>query len=189
MKVSIIIPTRRNDLALSQCIDSIKQYTVDYQLVLIKGEASFTCKINSGIKQAQGDYVIFLHDDCEVTENWTQTLPTDGVGTFCLGENNDSLDIWGGFVNPPRYCTDPTENPDYAYWLCIHKDAMKKIGPFDERFKNPMYQDVDMGLQVKKAGYKIECLSGKIIHRNGEGSGTPDEQQRGYVNRKWNISL
>lgn len=188
MKFSLIIPTRRTE---TDYLDFISNNTKEHGKVIMlpRLDEGFAVKLNKGVQLSKGDYLVFLHDDCEVTEGWLDVLPKNGVGAFCLGENNDSFDTWGGFIDPPRYCIDPKENPDYSYWLCIHKDAMKKIGKFDERFENPMYQDVDMGLQIKKSGFKIECLPGKIIHRNGEGSGIPDERQRGYLNRKWGINL
>lgn len=184
-RLSLIIPTR--NAADLNCLDSISQHTKNYEVHVVEGNDGFAAKLNLGVEYSKGEYLIFLHDDCEVTPGWTDELAE--VGAFKLGESNDLFDTWGGFINPPSYCQDPTQNPDYAYWLCIHRDAMKKIGKFDERFENPMFQDVDFGLQVKKAGYKIKCLPGKIIHRNSEQSGTPDERQRGYLNRKWNIEL
>ncbi|MBA2706136.1 MAG: glycosyltransferase [Blastocatellia bacterium] len=185
--LSLIIPTRRKGETLKRCLDSVAEHTSDYELVVVDGQGGFAKKLNQGIKQAKGDYLIFLHDDCEVTRGWTNVLAE--VGAFCLGERNDSFHSWGGFVNPPDYCNDPSLNPDYAYFCCIAKKAMKKIGLLDEKFVNPFYQDVDFGLQVKKAGYKYHCLPGKIIHHNGEDSGAPDERQRFYLERKWGVKL
>ena len=185
--LSLIVPTKRSSLdALKQSI--AYNTRMPYQLLIASGDDGFTAKINKCIRQAKGDYLIFLHDDAEVLPNWVDILP-EHVGAFCLGENNDTFETWGGFISPPAYCTDPRLSPDYSYWLCISKEAMSKIGQFDEKFTEPMYQDCDMGLTIRKAGFVIECLPGKIIHRNGEGSGAPHERQRAYLNRKWSINL
>lgn len=185
--LSLIVPSKRTE-SVTTLLDSLYENTSDAELILVSEEAGFAEKLNKGIEQAVGDYLIFLHDDAEVTPGWTDSLP-EHVGSFCLGENNDSFETWGGFTTPPAYCTDPRLTPDYSYWLCVSREAMDKIGPFDEKFTEPMFQDCDMGLTVRKAGFSIECLPGKIIHHNGEGSGTPDERQRGYLNRKWGICL
>jgi GT2 family glycosyltransferase len=190
MKLSIIVPTRRSDLGMMAV--SVQSHTEEntYELFGITDDIGLAAKLNYGIKLATGDYLIFLHDDCEVQPGWTDVLPGENeVGSFCLGENNDEFDVWGGFVNPPSYCTNPKDSPTYSYWLCIHRDAMNTIGLFDEHFTEPFYQDVDMGLTIKAAGYDIQCLPGKIIHHNGEGSGEPNERQRAYLNRKWGIEL
>lgn len=186
MLSSIIIPSRRKS---SDTIVSIARNTSNFEYITVTDDLGFAAKLNKGIEAAQGDYLIFLHDDCEVTPGWLDFLPQHGVGAFCLGENNNSLDIWGGFIDPPRYCINPRENPDYSYWLCISRKAMKEIGFFDESFTEPMYQDVQMGLQIKEAGFQIECLPGKIIHHNGEGSGVSNERQRAYLERKYGVCL
>jgi GT2 family glycosyltransferase len=182
--LSLIIPTRRDKI---DCLKSIKKYTKDYEIVLASSKKGFVENLNDGIKRAKGDYIILLHDDCEVTEGWADKLADSGA--FKLGEYNDSFNNWGGFIDPPAYCVSPFEHPDYAYWLCLSKKVVKKVYPFDEKFTKPYYQDVDMGLHLKKHGYKIECLPGKIIHRNGEGSGVPDEGQTLYLNEKYKICL
>lgn len=185
MKLSLIIPTRR---LIHHCLESIVKYTKDCEVVIIDGEKGFATKLNEGIQKAKGDYLVFLHDDCEVTEGWADELAE--VGAFCLGENNDSFEIWGGFYRPKEgYCTDPKEHPDYAYFCCISKEAMNKIGLLDERYENPFYQDVDFGMQVRKSGYEYQCLPGKIIHHPGDGSGVPDERQKGYLHRKWHLDV
>lgn len=186
-RLSLILPTKRGGETLNRCLDSIKKHTTDYETVIIKGNLGFGAKLNKGITQSKGEYLIFLHDDCEVQAGWTDELAR--LGAFKLGENNDSFDTWGGFINPPRYCTDPKEFPDYSYWLCVKRDVMGKIGLFDERFTSPFFQDVDTGLRIQRAGFKIKCLSGKIIHRNAEDSGIPDEKQRFYLERKWGVIL
>lgn len=183
MRLSLIIPTRRGGETLEKCLQSIEKHTTDYELVIIDEEMGFAAKLNEGIRRAKGDYLIFLHDDIEVTPGWADKLAE--VGAFKLGEMNDSFDDWGGFHNPAAYCLDPTQHPDYAFFCCISKEAMAQIGFFDERFANPWCQDVDMGFTIRKAGFQYECLPGKIIHRCGEGSGMPDERQIGYLNRKW----
>lgn len=186
-KLSLIVPTKRSGETLKRCLDSIKKHTTDYESVIVKGNLGFGAKLNKGITRSKGEYLIFLHDDCEVTEGWVDELAR--LGSFKLGENNDEFDTWGGFVNPARYCTDPNENPDYSYWLCVQRDVMGKIGLFDERFTEPMYADVAMGIQVRRAGFKIRCLPGKIIHRNGLDSGAPNEKQRFMLERHYGVKL
>lgn len=185
MKLSIVIPTRRPD-DLKECLFFIKKYTKDYEVILINREAGIAEKINEGISKAKGDYIVLLHDDIKVQRGWADEL-TD-VGTFKLGEYRDEFDIWGGFING-TYCQDPKLNPDYSFFLCLSKKVIKKIGKFDEWYQKPYCQDIDMGMQVKKAGYKIKCLPGKIIHMCGEGSITLVPEQREYLNRKWLINV
>lgn len=186
MRLSLVIPTRAQ-AKLKPCLDAIVKHTDDYELIIVEGDDGFTAKINRGIKQAKGDYIVLLHDDCIVTKGWADELAE--VGSFCLGELNDKFDSWGGFINPPGYCGDPRLSPDYSYFCCMSKEAAEKIGPFDEKFTEPMFQDVHMGILTRKAGYKYKCLPGKIIHRCSDKSGQPNEKQRFYLERKYGVKL
>ena len=179
VNISIIIPTRKgNDT--TKVTESIKKHTKGSYEIIIEDEGGFAEAINIGAKRAQGDYIILLHDDNVVTEGWADELAE--VGCFNVRESSGSN--WGGFY-PGGYCTDQELNPDYAMFLCLSKEAAKKILPFDENFKNPWCQDVDMGFRIKEKGFKIKCLPGKIIHNwaGGEHTGTNEQ----YLIEKWGI--
>jgi GT2 family glycosyltransferase len=182
-KISIVIPTRReNDL--KECLSAIERHTKGYEVILVKRKTGLAKKINEGIKKAKGDYIILLHDDVAVTSGWADKLAE--VGAFLTGENNDDYETWGGFY-PSSYCQDIKLNPDYSFFMCISKKAMGKIYPFDEWYTKPWCQDVDMGFHIRKKGFKIECLPGKIIHRCGEGAGLYDEEQLKHLRKKWDL--
>ena len=160
MRLSLILPIRKKNKSLDNCLYSIKKHTKDYELIIIEGERGYNAKVNEGIRKAKGDYLIFLHDDHQVCKNWANELAE--VGSFRYGELGDKFDHWGALDG--AYLTDPSKTPDYPSALCVSKEAMNKIGFVDEFYEEPGYQDVDLGFQIKDAGYKIKCLSGKIIH-------------------------
>jgi len=167
---------------LDRCLDSVKRYTTDYELVIIKGEKGFNDKVNEGIKKAKGDYLIFLHDDVVVTNGWADKL--EDCGVFCIREMCIDKEIWGGYTRE-EYCTDPKETPDYSYFLCLSKEAAKAIYPLDDFFDEPWGQDVDMGLSLRDKGYKIKCMPGKIIHYNKRAAVNEDNMI--YLKKKWKL--
>ena len=181
---SLIIPTWRPN-EIDRCLDSIKKNTTDYEIILDTGHDGFVTSLNRAIKKSKGDHIILLHDDCTVNKGWADKLAD--VGSFKLGEMDDSFEIWGGFYFPQSYCLDPKQNPDYSFFLCLSKKALKKIGLFDEWFKTPFCQDVDMGFQIKRAGFKIKCLPGKIVHHVSPVHRTQDEANRRYLEAKWRL--
>jgi len=182
MKFSIVIPIKDKSDKLKKCLESIDKYTRNYEIIL-DTSAGFAHSINEGIRKSKGDYIILLHDDCTVTKGWTDKLAT--VGAFKVGECSDAFEDWGAFY-PGTYCTDPTLNPDYSFFLCLSRKVLKKIGKFDEWYKSPWCQDVDMGLQIKSKGLKIECLEGKIIHYPPL-QHTHNDSQREHLNKKWGV--
>ena len=176
--ISIIIPAK--DRSLRECLDSIDRHTSNYE-VIIETKGGFAQAVNNGIKKAKGDYIIILHDDIEVTHGWADKLCD--VGAFEVGELDDKLQVWGGFYPNESYCTDPKTTPDYSMFLCLSKKVIKKIGKFDEYYKSPWCFDVEMGMHLKKYGYKIKCLPGKVIHHHL--GGKPSGDNRKYLDRKW----
>lgn len=185
MRLSIIIPTRGRTNLLKQCIDSIKKHTEDFEIIIEDENLGYNAKVNKGMRKANGDYLVVLHNDHIVTKGWSDVLCD--VGSFMQGEMNDSFIHWGGFYRPvERYCININDTPDYPSMFVFSKDAYKKIGEFDEFFEEPGYQDVDLGYQIKKAGYKIKCLPGKIIHRC-VGRTPLNETNKEYLHKKWGI--
>ena len=180
--LSIIIPTRGRKESLKRCTDSIEKYTKNYELIIVEGEDGYNKSLNVGIKRAKGDYFVTLHDDHTVSQGWARVLAE--VGSFRQGELGDKFDHWGGYWRPDGYCINPKEHPDYPAMWCISRKAMKKIGLFDEFYKDPGYQDVDLGFQIKKAGYKIKCLPGKVIHWV-ERTKPLSEENLKYLKEKW----
>ncbi len=103
-KVSIIIPTKNNDIVLKNCIDSILEKTEyqNFEIILVDNDSTqpevlkyyatlaanekikivhypesfnFNTANNLGAKNASGDYLLFLNNDIEVIEsNWLTEL-------------------------------------------------------------------------------------------------------------------
>jgi len=103
--------------------------------------AGFNKKLNDGVKKATGNYLIFLHDDCEVTPDWLDDI--DKCGSFQVGEWLDTMQYWGGFFHNTDirrqrgYCQDPVLTPHYNHFCMLSKKAANKIFPLDEYFKHP----------------------------------------------------
>jgi len=95
-KTSIIIPVKDALNYFKKCIDSIRKYTTDYELIIIDNDSNketkeylkdldaiiitnsenrgFPYGCNQGIKLASYNYLCFLNDDTIVTPNWLYKL-------------------------------------------------------------------------------------------------------------------
>lgn len=184
-RLSLIVPTRNRSASLERLERSVAKHTKDYELLVIGGDDGYNIKVNRGLAAAKGEYIILMHDDHTVTPHWADVLAE--VGSFRYGENKDSFDHYGGYYRPHEgYCLSPDEHPQYPSALCISKRALKRVGFMDEYYREPGFQDVDMGYQIADAGYYITCLPGKIIHW-AERSGPLNEDNRDYLHAKWRI--
>lgn len=137
---------------------------------------------NVGIERARGDVVAFLDDDVRVKPDWITTLwdayadpSVGGVGGFVEHPGNRRLSIrmlrpvlglsahryridWGGFHALP-WSSHPSSDQD-ADWLSgcnmsFRRIALDQVGGFDEGYGTYGYDDVDIGLRIRQAGWRL----------------------------------
>jgi GT2 family glycosyltransferase/predicted negative regulator of RcsB-dependent stress response len=90
-KFSIIIPVKDNLELTKKCIQSIKNYTTDFEIIIVdngsqptydgseiiiwnKNNLGFPVAVNQGIKAAQGEVIVILNNDTVVTPGWLDHL-------------------------------------------------------------------------------------------------------------------
>ncbi|MFP4694384.1 MAG: glycosyltransferase family 2 protein [Cyanobacteriota bacterium] len=116
---------------------------------------------NLGIKKAQGEIIIFIDSDLVVTENFIQAHGN------CLSQNYDSAFTYGRVINTSNF-ENPTAEPykltDFsaAYFatgnVAIHRQWLEKAGLFDPQFQLYGWEDLELGVRLKKLGLKlIKC--------------------------------
>lgn len=180
---SIVIPTRgERSASLYICVDSIQKHTSNYELIIVDAEnMGLNEKINKGILMSTGEYIILLHDDVTVHEDWLVELAD--VGCFRVMEQNGVFECWGGIGG--GFCTNPMLFPDYSAFLILRREALADIGLTDPAYKEPGWQDTDYGQQIRSKGYKIKCLPGTITHRAL--NQTLSTENEVYYKKKWSL--
>ena len=90
-KFSIIIPVKDNLEMTQKCLNSIKEHTTDYEIIIVDNGSSpayagseqiirneqnlgFPVAVNQGIKVAQGEVIVILNNDTLVTPGWLDHL-------------------------------------------------------------------------------------------------------------------
>jgi glycosyltransferase involved in cell wall biosynthesis len=131
---------------------------------------------NIGAKIAQGDLLLFI--DADVTIN-PQTLPQT---IAILSARPDLAALIGSYDDEPgapnflsqykNLCHHYTHQTGAieasTFWgACgaIRRDIFLAIGGFDENYRYPSVEDIDLGYRLKKAGYRIElCKTIQVKH-------------------------
>lgn len=214
-KISIIIPNKDNLKLLAICVDSIlKLSTYDNYEIIIVENNSVTDEIfeyyrlieqldcvrvikyedkfnysrvnNIAVKEATGDYVLFLNNDIEIiTPAWmeellmyAQRLDVGAVGAKLYYGNNsvqhNGVIIGGGtdsiaihsHAGESRYSVGYmgrlffAQNVSAVTAACMlmPKRLFNELGGFDERLA-VAYNDVDLCLRIRANGYLIVCNS------------------------------
>jgi GT2 family glycosyltransferase len=137
---------------------------------------------NAAMKAIAAPIVVFFDDDVRVGPDWVETLmpyyddpSVGGVGGYVqhpgcerlsarllrpiLGMSSRRYRIdWGGFHTLPFSSHPATDQP--ADWLSgcnmsYRVSALAQAGQFDEAYGNYGYDDVDIGLRVRRAGWRL----------------------------------
>jgi len=137
---------------------------------------------NAALSRSSGSIIAFLDDDVRVPPDWIDPLPPyyrdpsiGGVGGSVihpgsrrlvsrmlrpvLGLSSRRFRIdWGGFHATP-WSSHPERDQD-ADWLSgcnmsFRRVALEQVGGFDEGYGRYGYDDVDVGIRVRRAGWRL----------------------------------
>jgi glycosyltransferase involved in cell wall biosynthesis len=128
---------------------------------------------NLGIKQAQGDIIVFIDSDLVVTENFLQAH-VDALKQGQKKLKSDRFFTYGAVINTCNF-HNPTSEPykitDFsaAFFatgnVAIPKHWLEKAGLFDTRFQLYGWEDLELGVRLKKLGLKlIKCPAAVGYH-------------------------
>ena len=225
--VSIIIPIKDKATITKRCIDSIYEKSTyrNFEIILIDNnsteEATFKmieeynnkydnfrsirleCEFNysyinnMGVKEAKGEYILFLNNDTKVlSEDFIEYM----LGyarlehTGCVGiklfypdklvQHAGVVLGYGGVAGHIFVTADYSDNGLFgrlvmpynytavtAACLMIKKSKFNKVKGFDEKLKVAL-NDVDLNLKILKEGYYNVCLSNvEMIHYESKSRG------------------
>jgi glycosyltransferase involved in cell wall biosynthesis/GT2 family glycosyltransferase len=190
--------TDSTDLILAQYKDRIKIGTCD--------EANLSKSRNIGINMSSGDWIAFIDDDALPGDDyWIESFVN-----YIILNNESAIGIVGGPVkhrNTENYEFKEGATSDYANqiflsedltrvkidgerWIqgvrgannIILKEALYKIGGFDERFVYYL-DETDVCFQIARSGYKIlNHPTNYVRHYSGNG-----EFRKSQYDLKWDV--
>lgn len=174
-KYSIVIPTCGVDIFYN-CIESIIKYTTlsDKEIIIVINDSKcdeiearipkieqirvikFPKRIgadkaaNAGLKEAKGDFIIYLNDDIVLTEqtrdDWILILKRPFLTDEMVG-------MTGPFKNDFR----GRRNFLITFCAMLRRAVLLKLDPpgFDEIYNEGGEDDVDLSWRIEEAGYKV----------------------------------
>lgn len=123
---------------------------------------------NEGWRQSAAPWIVFLDDDVVVNDTWCDDLARD------LAAADGSAVTQGRIVVPltePRPPTDWERNVkalEDAKWItadCAYRrEALERVGGFDERFPRAYREDADLALRLLDAGFRLARGSRTTFH-------------------------
>lgn len=122
---------------------------------------------NHGVRQVNGEYVVFVDADCIVHPDTLRRIaeafdaepkPDAVIGTY------DDSPAYPSFISQyknlfHRYVHRASDGPVGTFWAgcgAMRRDVFLKFGGFDEqRYRRPAIEDIELGTWIAKAGHRI----------------------------------
>jgi len=156
--------------------------------VMLADNLGFTKHVNVGLHLAEGDCIVLLNNDIEVSPGWLEAMeralaedPLVGIVGCQIRDMVDRQQIvFGGAVAPAKHklgfadkgdWQERTYDDDYLTFCCVmlRRKMVAEIGPLDEQFIIHC-SDSDYCYRAREAGWKL-CYEPKaIIYHEQEGT-------------------
>lgn len=132
---------------------------------------------NLGIKHSSGSIIIFMDDDAVASTDWVENIVTalekseySGVGGMTKNYKIETLsekllNHVGHLISP----TDP-KSGEVIFLVTVNaafrKKDLENVGGFDEEFKLPSGEDMDLGFRMRNAGFRLGLAPDALVYHH-----------------------
>lgn len=167
-----------------------EKYLKNVKVIHNKENLRFVKNINNAAKQAKGKYIVLLNNDTNVQKGWLETMielfeEDDKIGIvgskliYPDGRLQEAGNIiwangvpenYGQLYNPNDFRYNYVREVDYVAGasLAIPRKLWEQLGGMDEDLSPGYFDDSDLAMSVRKAGYKVMYQPKSVlIHYEG----------------------
>ena len=189
----ILIDDNSQDLELEQVYLDFKNNNKHLNVKVYKflQRQQYSAAVSFGLSMAKGDLICFISNDMIITPNCLNTLiaviesepeigavRTTSNYSDCLQEfkivsplllrNYDDIWNFSTFVSQYYELNYQEHDVFVGDLFLVKREVIDKIGYFDRQFWG-YYGDVDFGIRLRKAGFKIVTAQGAWLYHLGAG--------------------
>lgn len=170
-KVTVIIPYNKDRGFLKEAIASVPK---GVQLLISKGDGTWTVNFNKVLNQATGDYIKYLHEDDILTPNCIEDSIMAMENQNADFIHGNALEFWTykptTRLKKPRMPYPTLEdmlkkNVMHSATLMYKREVFEKLGGFDEKLgAKGGSEEYEFNLRCLKAGMKIGYCDATLAH-------------------------
>lgn len=214
VKISVVVPTYKRPQLLVKCLEALDRQVFcrdDYEVIVVSdGADGLTESVvenhtgfkhltylatpqkkgpaaarNMGWLAAKGVLVAFTDDDCIPDTNWLQTIWQEYKGEELIAYTGKTV---VPVSQPPTDYERNIANLEVAEFITANcacsKQALLKVGGFDERFSMAWREDSDLHFKFLKHSIPIKQIAAVIVHpvRKAPWGISLKEQKKGVYN-------
>jgi GT2 family glycosyltransferase/tetratricopeptide (TPR) repeat protein len=153
---------------------------------VIRNEANvgFPAGCNQGLERAQGRYVVFLNNDTVLTPGWLEGLigvslqdwPSVGMAGPVSNGAMDAQDIrtdYAGLEHLDDFAARRRQafagrtlavRRLTGFCLLVRREVLERVGGFDERFGMGFFEDDDLCVRAREAGFRLLVALDVFVH-------------------------
>jgi glycosyltransferase involved in cell wall biosynthesis len=190
VEVSVVIPTHDRPAGLARLLDALRGQTIDprrFEAIVVDDGSRQPASVqpdglrmlvlrherargpaaarNSGWREAQGDVVAFIDDDCTPHPGWLEALlrSTDGPNAVLQGPVAPMPDQ----ARHPLSHTIEVGGPTMLFIsanIAYPRSLLARLGGFDERFRRACGEDAELGARATKAGALVRFVPDALVY-------------------------
>lgn len=158
--------------------EQIQQVCKEYDCRYLYYKNSVSAKRNYGVKNALNDVILFLDSDCICTEHilerYAERYTDEKVAAVAgpLEFVGEDTWFWKAIeATPFLTCFYLPKFLPKVEWgvtanFSVRKSVFLEVDGFDEKFKRPAGEDVDLGVKICKKGYDINGAKEALVYHS-----------------------
>jgi GT2 family glycosyltransferase len=172
------------------------------RIIVNEENRTFARAVNAGMREARGDYFVWLNNDTVLCRGWLESL----VAAAESGEDVAAAGPMTEHIAPPLQKCRPfrssarprLEETPFLGGFCflLKRAAAERAGSLDERFFWG-WEDMDYCLRLRQAGYRLMLARHVFVRHDGSKTiatmapptrTRTDTRNRGLIRSKWERS-